>query len=229
MSIIVTRDTGGTAKGSALTNLEMDNNLINLNTDKIQSGNTVPALTITSATINGGTITGTALNGTLGATSPSTAVVTSITSSSLTSGRVTYTSTGGLLIDSPGFTYDGTLLSVPNITTTVATVSGVVGTAATGALTAPTGTTAQRPSPASGMLRLNTTTQAFEGYNGMAWGSIGGGATGASGDTVFNENSLVVTASYTLTTGKSAMSVGPVTVAAGAAVTIPSGSRWLIL
>ena len=54
MSTIVTR----AAKGSALTHNEVDANFVNLNTDKIQSGNTVGALTITSATINGGTITG---------------------------------------------------------------------------------------------------------------------------------------------------------------------------
>lgn len=54
MSTIVTR--GG--KGSALTHNEVDANFTNLNTDKIQSGNTVAALTITSATISGGTITG---------------------------------------------------------------------------------------------------------------------------------------------------------------------------
>lgn len=54
MSTIVTR----AAKGSALTHNEVDANFVNLNTDKIQSGNTVGALTITNATINGGTITG---------------------------------------------------------------------------------------------------------------------------------------------------------------------------
>ncbi len=54
MSIIVTR----AAKGSALTHNEVDANFVNLNTDKIQSGNTVAALTITSATINGGSISG---------------------------------------------------------------------------------------------------------------------------------------------------------------------------
>lgn len=54
MSTIVTR----AAKGSALTHNEVDANFVNLNTDKIQSGNTVGALTITSATINGGIITG---------------------------------------------------------------------------------------------------------------------------------------------------------------------------
>jgi hypothetical protein len=54
MSTITTR----AGKGSPLTNTEMDNNLTNLNTDKLQSGDTAASLTITSATINGGTITG---------------------------------------------------------------------------------------------------------------------------------------------------------------------------
>jgi hypothetical protein len=34
---------------------------------------------------------------------------------------------------------------------------------------------------------------------------------------------------YTITSGKNAMSVGPITVEAGVVVTIPSGSRWVIL
>ena len=54
MSTIVTRS----VKGSPLTHNEVDANFSNLNTDKIQSGNTVAALTITSATINGGSISG---------------------------------------------------------------------------------------------------------------------------------------------------------------------------
>jgi hypothetical protein len=54
MSTIVTR----AGKGSALSYTEVDDNFTNLNTDKIQSGNTVASLIITSATINGGTITG---------------------------------------------------------------------------------------------------------------------------------------------------------------------------
>jgi hypothetical protein len=74
MSTIVTR----AGKGSALTHNEVDANFVNLNTDKLQSGNTAAALTITSATINGGTITGTALNGTLGATTPSTVAATTV-------------------------------------------------------------------------------------------------------------------------------------------------------
>jgi uncharacterized protein YbcV (DUF1398 family) len=54
MSTIVTRS----GKGSPLSHVEVDANFTNLNSDKIQSGNTVAALTITSATINGGAITG---------------------------------------------------------------------------------------------------------------------------------------------------------------------------
>lgn len=54
MSTIVTR----AAKGSPLTFDEVDANFTNLNTDKIQTGGTIAALTITNATINGGSITG---------------------------------------------------------------------------------------------------------------------------------------------------------------------------
>jgi hypothetical protein len=42
-------------------------------------------------------------------------------------------------------------------------------------------------------------------------------------------NSNTVAASYSIPSGSSAMSVGPMTVASGQSVTIPTGSRWLIL
>jgi hypothetical protein len=54
MSTIVTR----AGKGSALTHNEVDANFVNLNTDKIQSGDTVSSLIILSATISGGSISG---------------------------------------------------------------------------------------------------------------------------------------------------------------------------
>jgi hypothetical protein len=47
-------------------------------------------------------------------------------------------------------------------------------TGATGAFTIPVGTTAQRPgTPATGMLRLNTTGDVVEVYNGTAWVAVG--------------------------------------------------------
>jgi hypothetical protein len=70
MSTIVTR----AGKGSALTHNEVDANFTNLNTDKLQSGDTVASLTITSADINGGTIDGAAI----GSSSASTGAFTTV-------------------------------------------------------------------------------------------------------------------------------------------------------
>jgi hypothetical protein len=100
----------------------------------------------------------------------------------------------------------------------------------TGFMLIPKGTTAQRPvSPVNGEIRYNTDTTQFEGYQGGAWGQLGGGATGGGGDEVFVENSRVVTTNYTIPVGKSAESVGPITINAGITVTVSSGERWVVL
>jgi hypothetical protein len=100
----------------------------------------------------------------------------------------------------------------------------------TGQINLPIGTTAQRSgTPYSGMIRYNTTYGQYEGYYNSAWGQIGGGATGAGGDQVFQENGVTVTTSYTLTSNKNAVSVGPISVNSGVTVTIPTGQRWVIL
>ena len=110
------------------------------------------------------------------------------------------------------------------------TVTGNGSFGGTGFLLIPKGTTAERPvSPVNGEIRYNTTTSQFEGYQGGAWGQLGGGATGGGGDEVFVENARTVTTNYTLSTGKSAESVGPITVNSGIVVTIPSDERWVIL
>jgi len=108
--------------------------------------------------------------------------------------------------------------------------TGVQKTSSTGSAELPSGTTAQRDgSPSAGYIRFNSTEGSFEGYNGSAWGSIGGGATGAGGDAVFYENDQIITTSYSITSGRNAMSTGPITVNSGASVTVPSGSRWVVL
>jgi hypothetical protein len=100
----------------------------------------------------------------------------------------------------------------------------------TGQVTLPVGTTAQRSAaPSAGMIRYNTSFAQFEGYSGSSWSQVGGGATGGGGDTVFVENSAIVTTSYTLSAGKNAESVGPITINSGAVVTIPSNQRWVVL
>ena len=96
-------------------------------------------------------------------------------------------------------------------------------------LTLPVGTTAQRPTPADGKVRFNTDTTKFEGYNGTSWGQLGGGATGGGADEVFVQNDQIVTTSYAIPSGKNALSTGPITVDSGAVVTIPTGSRWVVL
>ena len=106
------------------------------------------------------------------------------------------------------------------------TASSLICNSATGAIVAPVGTTAQRPSAVQGTIRFNTTNGTFEGYDGVAWGSIGGGATGGG---VFYENNLVLTQSYVINTGKGVMSTGPITLNPGVTVTIPNNSRWVIL
>lgn len=93
----------------------------------------------------------------------------------------------------------------------------------------PNGTTAQRPTGAAGQIRFNTSLSRYEGHNGTAWSSIGGGATGGGSDDVFYENGQTVTTNYTITTNKNAMSAGPVTIASGITVTIPSGSTWAVV
>ena len=146
----------------------------------------------------------------------------------------------------------------------------------TGALRISKGTTAEQPgSPATGMMRYNTSTNQFEGYSGAspAWKSIGGSAlsndtatstdvypvfaaavtgtaenlytsnaqylfkpsTGelkvkapvASNGIVVNADS--VAASYTIATGTNGFSVGPITVASGATVTVASGQKWIVI
>lgn len=99
----------------------------------------------------------------------------------------------------------------------------------TGGIISPYGNTAQRPAGTDKYIRYNTDLNGFEGYNGESWGSLGGGATGGGSDKIFIENSLIVTANYTISNGKSAMSTGPITISDGIVVTVPDGSRWVIL
>lgn len=103
-------------------------------------------------------------------------------------------------------------------------------TSATGSEILPVGTTAQRDgSPASGYIRFNSDYSQFEGYNGSGWGAIGAGATGGANNQIFFENEQTVTANYTITSGKNAMSAGEITIATGITVTVPTGSTWVIV
>lgn len=53
-------------------------------------------------------------------------------------------------------------------------------------------------------------------------------ATAFSGGAIY-ENADDISANYSITAGKNAFSVGPITIASGVTVTVPSGQRWVIL
>jgi hypothetical protein len=175
-------------------------------------------LVSSSATITGGTINGTAIGGSSAAAGAFTTLAasgnTTLTGDLAVNGNTTLGNASG----------DTILLNAAT-----ATIPNNLTFSGTGTIRLPNGTTAERPSPTAGMIRYNTTEASFEGYAAGAWGSIGGGATGAGGDQVFYENELTVTASYTLTTARNAMSTGPITIDSGVTVTVPTGQRWVIL
>ena len=90
----------------------------------------------------------------------------------------------------------------------------------------PAGGTSARPdTEAAGYFRFNTDTTEFEGYDGSAWGAVGGGNTTSSG---LWEHAKTIASNYTISTDNNAISAGPVSVASGVSVTVPSGSTWVV-
>ena len=143
----------------------------------------------------------------------------------LTAGRIPYGAGTSALGNSANLFWDSA-----NNRLGIGTSSPAVSLAisATDAMLLPNGTTAQRPTGAAGYIRYNSTTGSFEGYT-TAWGSIGGGATGAGGDQIFYQNGQTVTTDYTITAGQNAGTFGPVSINSGVTVTVPTGSVWSIV
>jgi hypothetical protein len=87
--------------------------------------------------------------------------------------------------------YDGTSGTlIKNSSATISDAGDLV-LNSTGAITVPVGTDLQRPTAVKGMFRFNDDSDSFEGYDGAAWGAIGGGGgatlllvTNRSGSTV---------------------------------------------
>ena len=102
----------------------------------------------------------------------------------------------------------------------------------TGAIKVPVGTEAQRPTAATGQLRFNSDVSKFEGYDGTAWGTVGGGggffkgengsvgdATTGPGD-IFRINEQTLNTSTTIDSDENASCTGPLTVASGVTLTV---------
>ncbi len=67
------------------------------------------------------------------------------------------------------------------------------------------------------------------GSGNTGWVNGGGGAVGGGTDQAFYENDQIITTSYTITSGKNALSAGTITVGDTATVTVPSGSTWTVV
>ena len=201
MAAITTR----AGKGSPLTNAELDANFTNIN-DGITTAAAITGGTINGTTIgatvpttgvfseidvdnlelNGNAIISTDTNGNIDLTPNGTGAV-NITKLNVTG--IATLATGAVLgIPASGTVTNLTGTASININGTVGATTATTGAfttltasadssfTSTGALSISKGTTGQRPTPASGMLRFNTTTVEFEGYNGTAWASVGGAA-----------------------------------------------------
>jgi hypothetical protein len=212
------------------------------------TGNTIQGTSgvfqhVGSNVVSGTTVTGTTANFTNGNFNSLTGVTVTGTNANFTTGTfitatgITIQGTSGVFQSISGTTITGTTVTgtTANFTNgNFNSLSGISCTFTSGivvdSLTVPDGTTAERPvTPLTGNVRFNTSIIQFEGYNGTAWGTIGGGAKGGGPDQVFFENDQTVTTNYTLTSGKNAVSAGPVTINSGITVTIPSGTNWVVV
>lgn len=172
------------------------------------------------------------------AMSISAAGVVSIPSASITSlttplviGGTTASSTLTLQSTSGVGTSDSVSIKVGNngATTglTVAT-TGIASFPTTGATGMVVGTTAQRPTAATGYFRFNSSLPRFEGYDGSSWTPFAI-TTGGGNDTIFTLNGQTVTTNYTVPATTNAMSSGPIVVNTSIIVTVTTGSQWNII
>jgi len=81
--------------------------------------------------------------------------------------------------------------SLGSFSTTAFAYSGNPTSTSTGALQIPAGTTGQRPTAAIGQVRYNSTLAQFEGYNGSAWGNLGGNAPSGTFNAIINGNMAI--------------------------------------
>jgi hypothetical protein len=178
-----------------------------------------------SATITGGSIDGTAIGGSTAAagafTTLSASGNASVTGTLGVTGNATFTND---LTVNGNTTLGNASGDTITLNAATATIPNNLNFSGTGTVRLPNGTTGQRPSPSAGMIRYNTTSGLFEGYT-TQWGGIGG----ASANGAVYENAQSITENYTMTTNFNGESVGPITIASGVTVTIPSGSRYVIL
>jgi len=183
----------------------------------LTAGSTAPQYVAQNTLSVGSATTATNLNsGTTGALAYQT---TANTTGFLSLGTTNYVLTAGA--SAPQYVAQSTL-SVGSATsaTTATTATNVAGGAANRI-------PYQTGSSATSFIVAPTTASTALTWNGSAyvWGSTGGPVAGG----VVYENGQTISSNYTMTSGNNGMSAGPITVATGVTVTIPTGSNWVIV
>ena len=78
---------------------------------------------------------------------------------------------------------------------------------------------------ATGVITATSFSGSGANLTNIATSPVGGATT----NTVFYENDNSVDVNYSVTSGKNAMSAGPIAIKSGITVTVPSGSFWTIV
>ena len=200
------------------------------------SGGATPTLTL-STSITGllkgnGTAISAATSGTDYSAGTS-ALVTGILKSTTTTGALSIAVAG----DFPTLNQN-TTGTAANVTGTVAIANGGTGqTTKTNAFDALAPTTTKGDlivSDGTDNVRLAVGTNAYvltadsTAAAGVKWAAASGGSSNITAQGMW-ENALTISSNYTITSGNSAMSAGPITIASGVTVTVPSGSRWVVV
>ncbi len=63
---------------------------------------------------------------------------------------------------------------------------------------------------------------------GLKWAAASGGSSNITAQGLW-ENNATISSNYSITSGNNAMSAGPISVASGVTVTVPSGSSWAVV
>jgi len=202
MSTIVTRS----GKGSPLSHVEVDANFTNLNTDKIQSGNTVAALTITSATVTDLAVTG----------------ITSFDGAQGTAGQVLTSAGTG---NTPTWaTVSGSI----SVTGGDLTLSGSTGTAITNATLATVNSNTGSFGSSSAIPVITVNGKGL--ITAVSTSTVSGGQYfGSAATKAIAYNSNTIGENVTVTAGNNGLSAGPITISTGFTVTVETGAAWVIV